>query len=364
MASLVQHDLTVLLSARACARQPCRMSERAGRRPHTRRPNVVNVVAQTGADSYSAPRLPHPHRTSPVASAPAPAARPDLVRCHQPRRRPCAAGRSSPDDQSHDNNVTASTSRHRPLSTKKNGANADDECVFDAAVDLVLGRGLHSSTFQLNLSLLCPFPLNVSLLCPPYNPWMCPEGAQVELSRVRCVPTVLKLSSEVSECKPLVLGEEGVAGVGCRQEAVEDAKPVFEERMDRGLGLRRALSDETQSRPFQPMGGEVLHIGWMRTVGPADIPPALHCSPFNSRHKGSHCVAMAWRASFARPWRLESESGGKVTRAEGGNDRMCLEVGPARHCGASHQGLTLVHFSAQPEPFLTQNTPQTPRNAP
>ena len=36
----------------------------------------------------------------------------------------------------------------------------------------------------------------------------------------------------------------------------EEAKPAFEERMDRGLGLRRALSDETQARPFQPMGGE------------------------------------------------------------------------------------------------------------
>ena len=28
------------------------------------------------------------------------------------------------------------------------------------------------------------------------------------------------------------------------------------------------------------------------------------------------------------------------------------------------QGLALVHFSAQPEPFLTQNTPSTPRNTP
>jgi hypothetical protein len=27
-------------------------------------------------------------------------------------------------------------------------------------------------------------------------------------------------------------------------------------------------------------------------------------------------------------------------------------------------GLTLVHFSAQPEPFLTQNTPQHPQNTP
>ena len=28
------------------------------------------------------------------------------------------------------------------------------------------------------------------------------------------------------------------------------------------------------------------------------------------------------------------------------------------------QGLTLVHFSAQPQPFLTQNTPYTPPTTP
>ena len=47
-----------------------------------------------------------------------------------------------------------------------------------------LGRCLHSFPFPLNLSLLFPFPLNSSFLCPPYTPnwpWMCPEGAQVEL---------------------------------------------------------------------------------------------------------------------------------------------------------------------------------------
>jgi len=32
------------------------------------------------------------------------------------------------------------------------------------------GRGLYSSPFPLNLSLLCPFPLNLSSLCPPYDP--------------------------------------------------------------------------------------------------------------------------------------------------------------------------------------------------
>jgi hypothetical protein len=35
---------------------------------------------------------------------------------------------------------------------------------------------------------------------------MWPEGAQVELQREQCVPKVLKLSSEVSECKPLAGG--------------------------------------------------------------------------------------------------------------------------------------------------------------
>jgi hypothetical protein len=35
---------------------------------------------------------------------------------------------------------------------------------------------------------------------------MCAGGAQVELQRERCVPKVLKLSSEVSECKPLRAG--------------------------------------------------------------------------------------------------------------------------------------------------------------
>jgi len=34
----------------------------------------------------------------------------------------------------------------------------------------VMGRGLHSFPFPLNLSLLCPFPLNLSLLCAPYDP--------------------------------------------------------------------------------------------------------------------------------------------------------------------------------------------------
>jgi len=73
------------------------------------------------------------------------------------------------------------------------------------------------------LSLLCPFPLSSSLLGPgttQRQPWMCPEGSQIELERERCVPKVLKLSSEVSECKALGGGDvrraDPVCGVHVR----------------------------------------------------------------------------------------------------------------------------------------------------
>ena len=43
--------------------------------------------------------------------------------------------------------------------------------------------------------------------------WMCPKGAQVELERERCVPKVPKLSSEVSDCKPLDAGRRATEHV-------------------------------------------------------------------------------------------------------------------------------------------------------
>ena len=42
--------------------------------------------------------------------------------------------------------------------------------IAGAGVRALLGRGLHSFPFPLNLSLLCPFPLDLSVRCPPYNP--------------------------------------------------------------------------------------------------------------------------------------------------------------------------------------------------
>ena len=60
---------------------------------------------------------------------------------------------------------------------------------------------------------------------------MCPEGAQVELERERCVPKLLKLSSEVSECKPL---QAGPAEQPVHQRETGDEVAVGL-RQDRGL---------------------------------------------------------------------------------------------------------------------------------
>ena len=91
-----------------------------------------------------------------------------------------------------------------------------------------------------------------------------------------------------------VAGGRSVKAVGLTEVRAEETVtsnvtggPSSEEKaIDRGLGLRRALSDETQSRPFLPLGGEVLHVAWLRS---------------------------------------EKESSGKVTRSEAESDRACLE---------------------------------------
>ena len=86
------------------------------------------------------------------------------------------------------------------------GAAADQRHRLTAFLRLPHGRDLHSFPIPLDLSLLCPFPLTLSFTVPHItqpNPWMCPGSAQVELLRERCVPKMLKLSCEVSECKPL-----------------------------------------------------------------------------------------------------------------------------------------------------------------
>lgn len=83
------------------------------------------------------------------------------------------------------------------------------------------------------------------------------------------------------------LDDEALASAAANEslDGESDAETAMSCRIDRGLGLRRALSDETQSRPFLPLGGEVLHVAWLR-----------------------------------------GDASGKVTREEGENDRECVEA--------------------------------------
>jgi hypothetical protein len=67
-------------------------------------------------------------------------------------------------------------------------------------------QGLTLAPISAQLELTLPLSAQLSLLVPHVTrmkPWVCPKGTQVELERERCVPKVLKLSFEVSECKPL-----------------------------------------------------------------------------------------------------------------------------------------------------------------
>ena len=57
-----------------------------------------------------------------------------------------------------------------------------------------------------------------------------------------------------------------------------------------------------------------------------------------------------WQAWAMAEWRAGSDPRARELFQRG------VWVNP-RSVNAARQGLTLVHFSAQPEPFLTQNTP-------
>jgi hypothetical protein len=59
---------------------------------------------------------------------------------------------------------------------------------------------------------------------------------------------------------------------------------------------------------------------------------------------------MAWQSEVEVERKRQAEEAHKV--------EMVRQLSGARR--RRRQELTLVHFSAQPEPFLTQNTPETP----
>ena len=83
-----------------------------------------------------------------------------------------------------------------------------------------------------------------------------------------------------------------------------------------------------------------------------------------------HGSSSAERCTRISPWR-EAEAA-TAAEAAGREAAEAAAVAARRDVAAARQEaavtmavwLTLVHFSAQLEPFLTQNTPYTPRNTP
>jgi len=88
-------------------------------------------------------------------------------------------------------------------------------------------------------------------------------------------------------------------------------------------------------------------------------------APFRRAEGPSSCTAMASVALNAPTCvnagacRLPSnrQRSGSVRGPSGMSARRSATCAGTRLSARARQGLTLVHFSAQPEPFLTQNTP-------
>ena len=88
--------------------------------------------------------------------------------------------------------------------------------------------------------------------------------------------------------------------------------------IDRGFGLRRALSDETQSRPFLPLGGEVLHVAAAEREG--------------IQREGSRSEAESDRACLEQlleHYTVEKdEVEGSLTGSRAGGPDVTLTLGP------------------------------------
>ena len=78
--------------------------------------------------------------------------------------------------------------------------------LLDRLLD-ALGRGLHSSTFRLNVSALCEMGVHLGLFIGCFRRIF--AGIRGCLGCILCQKR-LKLSSTVDECKPLALGSTGV----------------------------------------------------------------------------------------------------------------------------------------------------------
>ena len=83
------------------------------------------------------------------------------------------------------------------------------------------------------------------------DPWMCPEVAPVELYHERCDPKVLKLSSEVSECKPRALGSKILmqkAAAGDREAQFSLGSLFMTEALAEDAGLSGAAGKSPKAR--------------------------------------------------------------------------------------------------------------------
>jgi hypothetical protein len=140
---------------------------------------------------------------------------------------------------------------------------------------------------------------------------------------------------------------------------------------------------------------------WMMTWQASSISPRS-CDSIKLKKRGCTMWRMTWRASSARPCGAADLTGAGRRQAGGPGRGRAVQVDPikpklkppgtkrlkhkhdeplssfafkfnlrrynvaagAAPAGSGGQVLTLVHFSAQLEPFLTQNTPSTPPNNP
>jgi len=113
------------------------------------------------------------------------------------------------------------------------------------------GRGLHSFTFELNLSRVCHIKAPYTPLASPYTP----STRATQALRAPPIPyTSLKLSSEANECKPLINGEAGcreyTLKVGPRVWQILHASHVIGCHLTQGMRVLRA--HQSRRRGLQP----------------------------------------------------------------------------------------------------------------
>jgi len=147
------------------------------------------------------------------------------------------------------------------------------------------GRGLHSSTCQLNLSRSWPklhakHPLisRITSSTPPRQP---PNAPPIP-------PNALTLSRKVDECKPLLPGRSRVLDA-CDTNSLRAGHAWFNNLQ---CAPQLLLKKDAQVMLLSNLS--------LEQAAPARYCSPRHAMPFNSRSGDSKCVPMTWRAIFAR----------------------------------------------------------------